>query len=589
MKRALVAVATAAFAALSLATPAGTAGAGAAASLTGTRPMRVAMHVHGSWSEAAASWDAQFQQAAANTIDVLYMTDHDFRAMALGSATSLSGVPWVISSTGTFSQKATTASGGSIRLLAESSSATAASATMTANDATFGRNKLRTSIAGITLTQKITRAVLANGAKYEVVIPLSRHPAVAGRPAGQYQLVYRFGGSSGRWTETNGLTGVVSAPTPAAGSVQVLNPAKDVAAIWPDLVTIDNGFSGLAFTARSPKHTAVADVTVASMTITRTQNSAASVIANQAAIVSAYRTRYPAVTAYPQTEISKYLPDLNTFGMPQWLPDYAAFSTVHNTLYQQLVAKVHALGGIISYNHPFGYNGGPLLSPAEQTDKRHQVFSTMNAVHVFGADILEVGYAVRGQVATAAHLALWDTFSRNGTFLTGNGANDDHSGQGWNSLRNGFFTGIWAASRSDADLAAALRAGRAFTAQLKAYPRAEIDMLVDNTVPMGKVSVSTKTSRQLAIYAANLPAGATVQLIAGPVDYAGQTDPGTTVLQSLAPSAFVNGMATVSVNTSTNRFYRIQVLSSTGEIIGIGNPVWLLRQAPPGGIPGPRQ
>ena len=48
MKRALVAVATAAFAALSLATPAGTAGAGAAASLTGTRPMRVAMHVHGS-------------------------------------------------------------------------------------------------------------------------------------------------------------------------------------------------------------------------------------------------------------------------------------------------------------------------------------------------------------------------------------------------------------------------------------------------------------------------------------------------------------------------------------------------------------
>src|SRR5690242_11403486 len=126
MKRALVAVATAAFTALSLAAPAGTAGAGAAASLTGTRPMRVAMHVHGSWSEAAASWDAQFQQAATNTIDVLYMTDHDFRAMALGYATSLSGVPWVISSTGTFSQKATTASGGSIRLLAESSSATAA-------------------------------------------------------------------------------------------------------------------------------------------------------------------------------------------------------------------------------------------------------------------------------------------------------------------------------------------------------------------------------------------------------------------------------------------------------------------------------
>lgn len=41
----------------------------------------------------------------------------------------------------------------------------------------------------------------------------------------------------------------------------------------------------------------------------------------------------------------------------------------------------------------------------------------MNAVHAFGADILEVGYAIRGQVDAAAHIALWDTFSRNGTFL----------------------------------------------------------------------------------------------------------------------------------------------------------------------------
>jgi hypothetical protein len=41
----------------------------------------------------------------------------------------------------------------------------------------------------------------------------------------------------------------------------------------------------------------------------------------------------------------------------------------------------------------------------------------MNAVHAFGADILEVGYAIRGQVDAAAHIAMWDTFSRNGTFL----------------------------------------------------------------------------------------------------------------------------------------------------------------------------
>lgn len=123
------------------------------------------------------------------------------------------------------------------------------------------------------------------------------------------------------------------------------------------------------------------------------------------------------MTAYPQTEISKYLPDMNTFGMPQWLPDYSTFPAVHDTLYKQLVDRVHALGGIISYNHPFGYDMGPAAQrgrsgrqapPAVRLDERRAPF---------GADILEVGYAIRGQVDAAAHIALWDTFSRNGTFL----------------------------------------------------------------------------------------------------------------------------------------------------------------------------
>lgn len=558
-------------------------------SLTGGRPLRVAMHVHGSWSEGDASWHAQFEQAAANAFDVLYMTDHDFRAKATGYATSLSGLPWDIYTTGTFARKASTVDGGSIHLLAESSSATSP-ATVTMEVRPFDtRNKLRTSIAGTTITQRITSAVLRNGARYEVVVSLSYRPATAGRPAGQYKLVYRFGGPVGRWQEGGGLIGVVRAPTPAAGSVQVLNPAKDVAAIWPDLVAIDNCFYGLSFVARSPKRTAVADVRVASVTFTRSQNSAASVIANQAAIVSAYRTRYPAVTAYRQTEISKYLPDMNTFGMAQWLPDYSTFSTVHDTLYYQLVNRIHTLGGIVSYNHPFGYDTYPLLSASEQAAKRRQLFTSMNALHAFGVDILEVGYARRGQVDAATHIALWDTFSRNGTFLTGNGVTDDHGGRGWKSLNNGFFTGIWAGSRSDAALATALRGGRAYTAHLGRYPGGALDMLVDGTVPMGAVSVSTKTSRQLALYAANIPSGASVQLVSGPVDYAGKVDPGTSVVRSFTASAFVNGVVTVPVGTSSNRFYRVQVRSSTGEIIGTGNPVWLLRQAPPSGIPGPRR
>jgi hypothetical protein len=48
-------------------------------------------------------------------------------------------------------------------------------------------------------------------------------------------------------------------------------------------------------------------------------------------------------------------------------------------------------------------------------------------------------------------------------------------------------------------------------------------------------------------------------------------------------------VVTVPVSTTSNRFYRVQVRSSAGEIIGTGNPVWLLRQAPPSGIPAPRR
>lgn len=558
--------------------------------LAGAPAVRAAMHVHASWSEGEASWDAQFHQATANAMDVLYMTDHDHRARALGFATSLKGLPWDITNSGTFAQKTAAASGGSVRLLAESASATAAATlTMQVQERPTARNRLHTSIAGTALTQRITSAALTRGATYELVMPLSYHPAVAGRPAGQYQLVYRFGGRVGRWREGNELTGVVGAPAPAAGSVRVLTPVEDVAAIWPDLVAMDNSFYGLSLVARSPRRGAVADVQVDSITIARTRTSIPDVIANQAAIVAAYQSRYPAVTAHPEIEIGSHLPHINPFGMPQWLPDYSQFPTDHDTLNRQLVAKIHALGGIASYNHPFGTNDGPLLSGAEQVAARREVFASMNAVHVFGADILEVGYALRGGVSAATHVDLWDTFSRNGTFLTGNGVNDDHGGQGWAQHANGFFTGIWAGSRADAALATALQAGRAFTAHVGRYPGAELDMLVDGAVPMGAVSVSSKTSRKLTIYAAHVPGGATVQLISGPVDYAGHADPGTAIDRSFPASAFVNGTVTVTVDTSTNRFYRIQVCHPAGRIIGIGNPVWLLRHAPPSGISDPRR
>ena len=50
---------------------------------------------------------------------------------------------------------------------------------------------------------------------------------------------------------------------------------------------------------------------------------------------------------------------------------------------------------------------------------------------------------------------------------------------------------------------------------------------------------------------ANLPSGGSVQVVSGPVDYSGAQDPGTSVVRTLAPSAFSSGVGTVSVDTST--------------------------------------
>lgn len=91
-----------------------TGGAAAASSgqtLTGLVPVNAAMHVHGAWSEGTGSWEAQFAQAAAVGIDLLHMTDHDFRARAYNYMTSLKGVPMVTSVQGSLGQHASTLTG----------------------------------------------------------------------------------------------------------------------------------------------------------------------------------------------------------------------------------------------------------------------------------------------------------------------------------------------------------------------------------------------------------------------------------------------------------------------------------------------
>ena len=211
------------------------------------------------------------------------------------------------------------------------------------------------------------------------------------------------------------------------------------------------------------------------------------------------------------------------------------------------------------------------------------------ATRALGCDLIEVGYNTRQGVGLERHIALWDVMSRNAIFLTGNGTNDDHFAKNWKTLKNNFFTSVWASSTAESALLAGLAAGRAWCAPLAKY-RGSMDLRVDGVAPMGSVSVSSLATRQLAMTATAMPAGTTLQIVQGPVDYAGAADPkaGTTVVASVPASAFAGGAVTRAVDTRSSTFVRTQVVDASGTIIGVSNPVWLLRSAPPGGIPAAR-
>ena len=175
----------AALGAVVLARP-GAAGAApiSAASFTGTDPLVAAMHVHADYSEGPGSWEQQYANCVSAGADILWHTDHDFRARARNYMTSLRG-GFIASTTGSTAQRAATfATGGAMRLLVESSGTAAATERLTMEEKPTAVNNFRTGIDGQTIVHGFGTSRLDAGARYEVVLTLSLHPAQGGRPAG---------------------------------------------------------------------------------------------------------------------------------------------------------------------------------------------------------------------------------------------------------------------------------------------------------------------------------------------------------------------------------------------------------------------
>ncbi len=290
-------------------------------------------------------------------------------------------------------------------------------------------------------------------------------------------------------------------------------------------------------------------------------------------LVARYADEVPEVLGLVGSEISLG-PHINQYGGEQRPYDYGDVKVFgdkpRDEAYPSIVDHIHAAGGLASISHP----GVPMTTLLAQRTE---------------ADLIEVGYGRGGPDGIGRQLDNWDVLSRNGLFLTGNGASDDHSGQGWEEKGNRYYTAAWAGRVAQPELLDALARGRAYVGYLGSFA-GTVDMSIDGTVPMGSVVVGPSRRRSLQIDVTGLPDGGAVELVRGVVDRAGTADPtpGTTVVQTLG-AADLSRAREVDLDVDGDCFHRLQVTDAGGAVVAYGQPIWLLRGEPSGGVPAARR
>lgn len=419
------------------------------------------MHVHGSFSEQEGSWQGQVARAAEDGVDLLFMTDHSHRMLATSLATSLADTVNEVTRSGQLARGAASfRPNGSFIVSAESSRSTPASTAVVVNPtAKTNRDRFRSSVMGQVVRHRFDAVTLPVGGVYEVRFALSHHTATAGRADGDYQLCYRFGATTARrFLEDRGTTAVVELAAPTARSTVALDLERDAGRAWPDLVSVDNATQSASFSAVSPRPGVFVSVE-GSVEFARTPRRPSELRRVQQQMADRYGSLYD-VQVQPAVELGDSQHH-NAFTADQYFSADEELSFSDPAAYARAnVAAVHAVGGLVSWNHPFGVSlGTPRTGPAADS-RRRAVYAKLARTNLFGSDILEVGYGSRGGMDTDQHLALWDSFSRNARFLTGNGVSDSHdSSRSRSGASNAFTTGLWTGSTTIKDVIGSLAAG----------------------------------------------------------------------------------------------------------------------------------
>jgi hypothetical protein len=166
------------------------------------------------------------------------------------------------------------------------------------------------------------------------------------------------------------------------------------------------------------------------------------------ALAERYMSPYPSLTQLYGVEMSvPHEQHLNIF-----LPTAVNQLPDPRMTLEQLTAWAHSLGGLASFNHPFGLS--EMLNNYQDL-RTIVVAEAMLSNQAYGADMIEI-YTKRGGADLEHHLELWDYLTAYGLNLLGIGTSDSHGGP-WHENDNYFVTWAWAGGPDQDSLVAGMQ------------------------------------------------------------------------------------------------------------------------------------
>jgi hypothetical protein len=601
---------------------------GPASTPAGERAWSAQLHVHGSFSEGVGSIDSHLAEAKAVGVDVVWWSDHDFRITSYRHVTTYgfdaerepldagedwtargeleagykkglqlrrfppprrgrgkSGVPDDGRSSATFGEEHAREGTPNLRL---------SHAAMGAMDfeRMRGRFQAHRGLHHRPLASEITLRVWVlpfahdgDGRAY-VDLQLSEHSRQRSVPVRRYGVRYYLSNEDTEPWRVSGQLNVPLAFRAGEWNELVLPVTDDVVAGFPFIVGADNTLGAIEFGVEARAQAEP----IAHFDELRIEQEirGPAAYARQRELLEEVGRAHPGPQQHQGVEISWGSLHLNEFSVDTQLLDYdellhesgleeddaAPFDDhVFGALVaQRALSAAHARGGLLSYNHMFGAS----MPGAEPEFSAEELLEELVATRLLGAELLEVGYRERGGRTLAEHLWVWDRLSERGLFPVGIGVSDSHGGPDarWNGAPNNFVTWIFAPTADKAALIEGLRRGRAFFGDRVLFD-GELDLVTARGFRMGQIVLTDRDEASVEVSVRGL----------GELDELYVVDASGVVTRVRADGATQTAEHALG---AVPGFVRAEIVDANREVKVVSNPIHILHEAPPGGIPAAR-